>query len=87
MDEDKRRDNGYNKSDVFISGIRNVYVNVRGGCMWPSARMGYVVSWYGRVVDVRSRTFDEGSRRRSSRGDTAGCLTFRGYGRVVVASP
>ena len=36
--------------------------------------MGYVVSWYGRVVDVRSWTFDEGSWRRSSRGDTAGCL-------------
>ena len=35
--------------------------------------MGYVVSWYGRVVDVRSWTFDEGSWRRSSRGDTAGC--------------
>ena len=42
--------------------------------MWSSARMGYVVSWYGRVVVVRSRTFDEGSCRRSSRGDTARCL-------------
>ena len=39
--------------------------------MWSSARMGYVVSWYGRVVVVRSRTFDEGIWRRSSRGDTA----------------
>ncbi len=38
--------------------------------------MGYVVSGYGRVVAVvvRSRSFDEGSWRRSSRGDTAGCL-------------
>ena len=74
MEEDKRRDNRYNKSDDFIAGITNVYVNVRGGCMWSSARMGYVDSWYGRVVDVRSWTFDEGSWRRSSRGDTAGCL-------------
>ena len=44
--------------------------------VWSSARMGYVVSWYGRVVIVvvRSRTFDEGSWRRSSHGDTARCL-------------
>ena len=33
MEEDKRRDNRYNKSDDFIAGITNVYVNVRGGCM------------------------------------------------------
>ena len=64
----KRQDNRYNKSDDFIAGITNVYVNVRGGCM------GYVVSWYSRIVDVRSWTFDEGSWRRSSCGDTAGCL-------------
>ena len=59
----RRYNNRYNKSDDFIAGITNVYVNVRGGCMWSSARMGYVVSWYGRVVVVvvRSRTFDEGS--------------------------
>ena len=76
MKGDKRQDNRYNKSDDFIAGTTNVYVNVRGGCMWSSARMGCVVSWYGRVVVVvvRSRTFDEGSWRRSSRGDTAGCL-------------
>ena len=76
MKGDRRRDNRYNKSDVFIAEITIVYVNVRGGCMWSSARMGYVVSWYGRVVVVvvRSRTFDEGCWRRSSRGDTAGCL-------------
>ena len=76
MKGDKRRDNRYNKSEDFIAGITNAYVNVRGGCMWSSARMGYVVSWYGRVVvvDVRRRTFDEGSWRRSSRGDTARCL-------------
>ena len=74
--------------------------------------MGDIVSWYGRVVDVRSWTFDEGSWRRSSCGDTARCLmqdklrsvwsldavgrslweaevvlTFRWYGRVMVASP
>ena len=36
--------------------------------------MSYVVSCYGRVVDVRSWTFDASSWRRSSRGDTAGCL-------------
>ena len=36
--------------------------------------MGDIVSWYGRVVDVRSWTFDEGSWRRSRRGDTARCL-------------
>ena len=70
----KRQGNRYNKSDDFIAGITNVYVNVRGSCMWSSARMGYVISWYGRVVVVRSWTFDEGSWRRSSRGDTAGCL-------------
>ena len=29
--------------------------------------MGYVASWYSRVVDVRSRAFDEGRWRRSSR--------------------
>ena len=72
----RRRDNRYNKCENVIAGITNVYVNVSGGCMWSSARMGYVVSWYGRVVVVvvRSRTFDEGSWRRSSRGDTARCL-------------
>ena len=59
MKENRRRDNRYNKSDDFIAGITNVYVNVRGGCMWSSARMGHVVSWYGYVVDVRSWTFDE----------------------------
>ena len=36
--------------------------------------MGDVGSWYGRVVDVRNRMFDEGSWRMSSRGDTARCL-------------
>ena len=72
--ETKRQVNRYNKGDDFFAGITNVYVNVRGGCMWSSARMGYVVSWYSRVVDVRSWTFDEGSWRRSSRGDTARCL-------------
>ena len=71
MKEDGRRDNRYNKSEDFIVGITNVYVNVRGDCMWPSARMGYVDSWYGQVVVVRSWTFDEGSWHRSSRGDTA----------------
>ena len=33
-----------------------------------------VNSWYGRVVDVRSWMSDEGSWRRSSRGDTGRCL-------------
>ena len=59
---------------ILFPGITNVYVNVRSGCMWSSARMGDVVSWYSRVVDVRSWTFDEGRWRRSSRGDTARCL-------------
>ena len=36
--------------------------------------MGDVGSWYDRVVDVRSWPFDEVCWRRSSRGDTAGCL-------------
>ena len=62
------------KMTILFAGITNVYVNVRGGCMWSSARMGYDDSWYGRVVDVRSWTFDEGSWRRSSRGGTARCL-------------
>ena len=37
--------------------------------MSSSARMGDVVSWYGRVVVVvvHSRKFDEGSWHRSSR--------------------
>ena len=76
MKGDRRQVNRYNKSEDFIAGITNVYVNVCGGCMWSSARMAYVVSWYGRVVVVvvLSRTFDEGSWRRSSRGDTARCL-------------
>ena len=42
--------------------------------MWSSARMGYVDNWYGRVVVVRSWTFNEGSWRRLSCGDTARCL-------------
>ena len=74
MKGDRRRDNRYNKSDDFIAGITNMYVNVCGGCMWSSARMGHVDSWYGRVVVVRSWAFDEGSWRRSSRGDTGRCL-------------
>ena len=37
-----------------------------------SLQLGWVTSLA--VVDVRSWTFDEGSWRRSSRGDTAGCL-------------
>ena len=74
MKEDKRQDNRYDKSDYFIAGITNVYLNVRGGCMWSSARMGYIDSLYGRVVVVRSWTFDESSWRRSSRGETARCL-------------
>ena len=39
--------------------------------MWSSARMGYVDSWYGRVVVVRSWAFDEGSWRRLSCKDIA----------------
>ena len=33
MEEDKRPVDRYNKSDDFIAGITNVYVNVRGDCM------------------------------------------------------
>ena len=45
--------------------------------------MGDVNSWYGRVADVRSWMFDEGSWRRSSRGDTARCLMRVAVGWVV----
>ena len=38
------------------------------------SQMGDVDSWYGHVVDVHSWMFDEGSWRRSSRGNTARCL-------------
>ena len=63
----------------FVSGSRRVNIRLGVFLLIPkspqfSARMGYVVSWYSHVVDVRSWTFDEGSWRRSSRGDTAGCL-------------
>ena len=44
--------------------------------------MGYVVSWYSRVVDVRSLAFDEGRWCRSSRGDTVGCLMLVSWGRL-----
>ena len=36
--------------------------------------MGDVDSRYGRVIDVRSWMFDDGSWCRLSRGDTARCL-------------
>ena len=51
--------------------------------MRSSARMGYVVSWYGRVVivAVRRRTFDEGSWCRLSHGDTARCLILVSWDR------
>ena len=49
--------------------------------------MDDVASWYGRVVDVRTWMFDTGSWRRSSRGDTAGCLMrVAEVGRVVECS-
>ena len=76
MEGTKRQGNRYNKSEDFIAGITNVYVNVRGGCMWFSARMGYVNSWNGRVVVVRSWMFDEGSWRSLSCEDTARCLMW-----------
>ena len=68
----RRQVNRYNKSDDFIAGITNVYVNVRGGCMWSSARMGHVVSWDGRVVVVvvRSRTFGD----KNEQNKTNNCL-------------
>ena len=47
MKGDRRRDNRYKKSDDFIVGITNVYVNVRDGCMWSSAR--WVISLAGIV--------------------------------------
>ena len=49
--------------------------------------MGDVDSWHARVMDVRSWMFDEGSWRRSSRGDTARCLMrVAEVGRVVECS-
>ena len=33
------------KVTILFAGITNVYINVRGGCMWSSAKMGYVDSW------------------------------------------
>ena len=61
------------KVTILLSELQT-WCKVRGGCIWSSATMGYVYSWYGRVVIVRSWTFDEGSWRMSSRGDTARCL-------------
>ena len=72
------QDNEGNKGEITATTKMTIYCRnykrvckVRGSCMWSSARMGDVDSWYGWVVDVRSWTFDEGSWRRSSRGDTA----------------
>ena len=48
------------KVTILLSELQT-WSKVRGGCIWSSARMGYVDSWYGRVVIVRSWTFDEGS--------------------------
>ena len=48
---------------IYFVVFTSVYVNVRGGCMWPSARLGDVGSWYDHVVDVRSWAFDEGRWR------------------------
>ena len=45
--------------------------------------MSDVDSWYGRVVDVRSWVFDEGSWRRLTRGDTSRCLMRVAVGWVV----
>ena len=77
------KDNEGNKGKVTDTTKVTIYCRnykrvckIRGGCKWSSARMGYVNSWYGRVVVVRSWTFDEGSWRRSSRGDTAKCLMW-----------
>ena len=42
--------------------------------------MGDVNSWYGRVVDVHSWMVDEGSWRRSIRGDTARFLMWVAVG-------
>ena len=81
MKEDRRRDNRYNKVTILLPELQTCNVNVHGGRMWSSAKMGYVVSWYGRVVDVRSWTFDEGSWRRSSCGDTARCLMLVSWDR------
>ena len=47
MKKTKRQGNRYNKSEDFIAEITNVYVNVRGGCMWSSAR--WVMSLDGMV--------------------------------------
>ena len=76
MKGDKKQDNRYNKVTFLFAGITNMYVNVHGGCMWSSARWVMSSAGNGQVVDVvvHSRTFDEVSWHRSSRGDTARCL-------------
>ena len=75
------KDNEGNKGEVTDTTKVTIYCRnykrvckVRGGCIWVFSKMGDVDSWYGRVVDVRSRTLDESSWCRSSRGDTARCL-------------
>ena len=65
--KEQRRGNDNNKWQFYFVVFTSVYVNVRGSCMWPSARLGDVGSWYSRVVDVRSWAFDEGRWHRSSR--------------------
>ena len=70
----KSRGNRYNKSDDLLSDLQNVCVKSGGGCIWVFSKMSDVDSWYGRVVDVRSWMFNDGSWHRLSRGDTARCL-------------
>ena len=75
------KDNEGNKGEITDTTKVTIYCQiykhvckVRGGCIWVFSKMGDIDSWYGRVIDVHSWMFDEGSWRRSSRGDTARCL-------------
>ena len=75
------KDNEGNKGEVTDTTKVTIYCQiykrvckVRSGCIRSSARWVMSISWYGRVVDVRSWMFDEGSWRRSSCEDTVRCL-------------
>ena len=52
MKEDKGEIIDTTKVTIYCRNYKRVR-KVRGGCMWSSARMGYVDSLYGRVVDMR----------------------------------
>ena len=81
------KDNEGNKSEVTDTTKVTIYCQiykrvckVRGGCIWFFSSMGYVDSWYGQVIDVRSWMFNAGGWCRSSHGDTARCLMWVAVG-------